>query len=341
MRPISQALLACAALCVATAASGQTPADWDKVIAEAKKEGSVTFYTGLPGNPTTKKVADAFEKKYGIRVDALEMRATELRERIRAERAGGRPIGDIMHSSINQTRQILNEDGNIEKVPLPPNGNRIRKDLAAGWPDHDVQVPTFLLNYAMLANAAQAADAPKTWSDLTDPKWKGKILADDFRATGGGNSWFSVTTEKYGRGFHEKLAANGVAFTRDQREAERRVARGEYAIYLPWLLNYLPSLKGLPIKPVVPQDGVIYLIYTTSVLAKAPHPNAARLLEDFMVSEEGQGIYASEGLLPTMEGKSVEKLPPDLAFLAEIKLLGASKLELTDQMIATAKEIYK
>lgn len=340
MRRISQALIACAAMLAALPATAQAPADWDKVIAAAKQEGTVTFYTGLPGNPSTKKVADAFEAKYGIRVNALEMRATELRERIRAERAGGRPIGDLMHSSINQTRQILNEDGNIEKVPLPPNGNRIRKDLAANWPDHDVQIPTFLLNYGILANA-QATDAPKVWADLADPKWKGKILADDFRATGGGNSWFSVTTEKYGRDFHNKLAQNTVAFTRDQREAERRVARGEYSLYLPWLLNYLPSLKGLPIKPVIPQDGVIYLIYTTAILAKAPHPNAARLLEDFMVSEEGQAIYAAEGLLPTMDGKAASKLPPDLAFLADIKLLGASKLELTDQMIATAKEIYK
>ncbi len=341
MRRLPTALIAIG-LVLGTALPGAAqPADWDKVVAAAKAEGSVTFYTGLPGNPSTKKIAEAFEKKHGIRVDALEMRATELRERIRAERAGNRPIGDVMHSSINQTRQILNEDGNIQKVPLPPNGNRVRKDLQAGWPDHDVQIPTFLLNYGILANATLAAHPPKTWADLADPKWKGKILADDFRATGGGNSWFSVTTEKFGRDFHTKLAAQGVAFTRDQREAERRVARGEYAIYLPWLLNYLPSLKGLPVKAVVPQEGVVYLVYTSSVLAKAPHPNAARLLIDFMVSEEGQAIYAAEGLLPTMEGNASKKLPPDLAFLADVKLLGASKLELTAQMLAAAKEIYK
>ena len=68
-------------------AAAQTPADWDKIVAAAKAEGSVTFYTGLPGNPTTKKIDEAFEKKYGIRMDVLEMRATELRERIRTERA--------------------------------------------------------------------------------------------------------------------------------------------------------------------------------------------------------------------------------------------------------------
>jgi iron(III) transport system substrate-binding protein len=322
-------------------ARAQAPADWDKTVAAAKAEGAVTFYTGLPGNPSTRKIADAFEKKYGIRMDVLEMRATELRERVRAERAGNRPIGDVMHTSGNQTRQIAMEDNTIDKIGPLPNANRMRAELRDAWLDRDIQIPTFTLNYAMLLNAAQAGDAPKSWKDLADPRWKGKILADDFRATGGGNSWFSVTYETFGRPFHEALAAQNVVFTRDMREAERRVARGEYAIYLPWLLNYLPSLKGLPIKPLVPQEGVVYLLYSSSALAKAPHPNAARVLIDFMLSDEGQAIYAAEGLLPTMERPAIAKLPPELSFLADINLLGASKLELTDKMISAAKEIYK
>lgn len=118
------------------------------------------------------------------------------------------------------------------------------------------------------------------------------------------------------------------------------MARGEYAIYLPWLLNYLPSLKGLPVNAAMPSEGVVYLPYASSVLTKAPHPNAARVLIDFMLSEEGQAIYASEGLLPTREGMS-NKLPEQYAFLADIKLLGVSKLELTDPMVAAAKELYK
>jgi iron(III) transport system substrate-binding protein len=321
-------------------ATAQTPADWDKTVAAAKAEGSVTFYTGLPGNPTTKKIGDAFQKKYGIRMDVLELRATELRERVRVERAGNRPTADVMHTSANQTRQIAMEDGTVDKIGPLPNGNRIRPDLQDAWVDRDLNIPTFLLNYAILINSTQVLDPPKSWTDLLDPKWKGKILSDDFRAIGGGSSYFSVTYEKFGREFHEKLAQQNVSFTRDMREAERRVARGEYAIYLPWLLNYLPSLKGLPVKAVVPKEGVVYLPYASSLLSKAPHPNAGRVLIDFMLSDEGQAIYASEGLLPTAAGQD-KALPPDYAFLADIKLLGVSKLELTDPMVAAAKEIYK
>jgi iron(III) transport system substrate-binding protein len=338
MRVVS--LIALSLLAGITSAAAQSPADWDKIVAAAKAEGTVNFYTGLPGNPTTKKISEAFEKKYGIRMQVLELRATELRERIRSERVGNNATADVMHTSANQTRQISQGDGTVDKIGPLPNNNRMRKDLLEGWVDRDINIPTFLLNYAILVNSNMVTDPIKSWNDILDPKYKGKILADDFRAIGGGSSYFSVTYEKFGKQFQEKLAAQNVAFTRDMREAERRVARGEYAIYLPWLLNYLPALKGLPVRAVIPEEGVVYLPYASSILTKAPHPNAARVLIDFMLSDEGQAIYASEGLLPTAEGMT-SKLPPDYAQLANIKLLGVSKLELTDQMVDEAKALYK
>ena len=340
MRAAKSFIIALTLGLLASPALAQSPADWDKIVADAKKEGSVNFYTGLPGNATTRKINDAFEKKYGIRVNVLELRATELRERIRAERVGNNATADVMHTSSNQTRQIWKEDKTVEKIGPLPNGTRLRTDIEEAWLDREVNIPTFLLNYAILVNTKEVTDPIKSWKDILNPKYKGRILADDFRAIGGGSSYFSVTYEKLGKDFHQKLAQQNVAFTRDMREAERRVARGEYAIYLPWLLNYLPSLKGLPVNAAIPSEGVVYLPYASSVLTKAPHPNAARVLIDFMLSEEGQAIYASEGLLPTREGMT-GKLPEQYAFLANIKLLGVSKLELTDPMVAAAKEIYK
>jgi len=320
--------------------AAQANPDWDKVIAAAKTEGMVTFYTGLPGNPSTKKIGDAFEKKYGIRLNALEMRAVELRERIRTEHANNRVLVDVVHTAATQSRQMANEDGTIGQYGELPNGNRIRKDLQANWPQREFYIPTFLLNYGILVNTSLAPDPPKSYQDLLDPKWKGKILADDFRAPGGGSTFFQVTYAAFGREYHDKMVTQNIAFTHDQREAERRVARGEYAMYLPFLLNYLPSLKGLPVKAVVPQEGLQYLPYVSIVTKGAPHPNAARLLIDFMLSDEGQSIYASEGLFPVVDGLN-DKIPPELASLAEAKLFGTSVLERIPPMLAAAKEIYK
>jgi iron(III) transport system substrate-binding protein len=255
----------------AHAAQAQSSADWDKIVAAAKAEGAVTLYTGLPGNPSNDKIAAAFEAKYAIRVNVLGLRASELRERIRTESVAGRTLGDVSNTSPNQTRQFAEEDGTVEAFgPLPSLG-RIRPDIAALWAARDVHLPIFGLYYAVLANTRLAPDPPQTYADLTDSKWKGKILADDFRPTGGGHSFFSTTYVAFGRGYHEKLYANSVTFTRDQRESERRVARGEFALYLPFLLTDYPSLQDLPVKAVVLAEGVSLTPYSAGLIKKAPH----------------------------------------------------------------------
>ena len=101
-------------------------------------------------------------------------------------------------------------------------------------------------------NLVKAADEPKSWADVADPKWKGKILADDTRAAGGGYLWYFVTYGALGEEFHHKVAANGPIFTRDQRESQRRIARGEFALYLPLTLPDSLALKGLPVKAIMP-----------------------------------------------------------------------------------------
>lgn len=324
----------------AHAAQAQSSADWDKIVAAAKAEGAVTLYTGLPGNPSNDKIAAAFEAKYAIRANVLGLRASELRERIRTEYVAGRTLGDVSNTSPNQTRQFAEEDGTVEAFgPLPSLG-RIRPDIAALWAARDVHVPIFGLYYAVLANTRLAPDPPQTYADLTDSKWKGKILADDFRPTGGGHSFFSTTYVAFGRGYHEKLYANSVTFTRDQRESERRVARGEFALYLPFLLTDYPSLQGLPVKAVVLAEGVSLTPYSAGLIKKAPHPNAARLLMDFMLSDEAQAIYAGQGLIPVVAGLN-DKLPPVLQPFGNAKVLGASAWENEVMTYKAANEIYK
>ena len=324
---------------LAGVASAQTVADWDKLVAGAKSEGAVTLYTGLVGNQTSKQIAEGFRAKYGIRVDVLEVRATELRERIRTERVSNRVLADVMNTSGLQTREISGGDGSIEKFGALPGLSAITPAIQAGWEERDIHAPIFNLRYGLLVNEALAAVRPKTYADLLDPKWKGRILADEFRAAGGGQSFFAVTYAKFGREYHEKLVAQNITFTRDQRAAERRVATGEFAIYLPFLLNYLPALKGLPVAGVVLEEGVTFTPYSASMIKGAPHPNAARLLIDYMLSREGQGFYAAEGLGSVIDGVD-DKLPEALRGLSQ-KLLGTRTLDPEDRMTKLATELYK
>ena len=84
------------------------------------------------------------------------------------------------------------------------------------------------------------------------------MLSDDLRVGGAGGAMFEATYKAFGREFHETLAKQDVQVTRNNREAERRVARGEFPVYFPQQLPYALALKGLPIKMIVPDEGVVY-----------------------------------------------------------------------------------
>src|SRR5690606_26036939 len=120
-------------------------------------------------------------------------------------------------------------------------------------------------------------EEPKSWADLTDPKWKGKIVADDMRALGGGSVLFMVTHDRFGTDYLQKLASQNIHFTRQVRESPRRVARGEFAMQIPIGFSFALSYKSLPLRAYTPKEGNPYVTYEVAIPKNAPNPNAARL----------------------------------------------------------------
>jgi iron(III) transport system substrate-binding protein len=319
-------------------AAAQTAEQWNQVIAAAKREGKLVVFSAYVGAPTNKAIAQAFEKKYGIQVDTLDFRGIESRERIRVEQAAGRHSVDVIHNAWAQETAMRDVDHTLAPHGGVPNAARIKAPFKAT--DHFL--PIFTINYAILVNSTMVkpADEPKSWRDLTDPKWKGKILMDDPRPPGGGYVWFFATHDKLGRAYQEKMTEQSLSLTRDFRESARRVARGEFPVYLPYILSDYLNLKGLPVRYVIPEEGVTYATYAAAILNGAPHPNAARLLLDFYLSDEGQSIYLKEAHGAVVDGVKVD-LAPDVAALANVKLFGTNDPARADEMYGLAKEIYK
>ncbi|WP_291703744.1 ABC transporter substrate-binding protein [Bradyrhizobium sp.] len=311
--------------------------NWDAVVDAAKKEGKVVVYDMALGAPYFLAVLKSFEAKYGIPVESLDLRASELAERIRTEQSAGRFLGDVEIITTTMIEEQRQNGEFIEKLPAIPNAANLRPPFKMS----DYSVPAFVQPMGILINTrlVKDQDVPESWSDLTNPKWQGKILSDDMRPLGSGNTMFAILEHQMGAEFNEKLAGQKPVFSRDMRNDARRVARGEYAIYVPQIFAFTSDLKGLPVKLVIPKEGAPYAEMDLAVLKNAPHPNAARLFIQHFLSMESQLIYANAWMPPVVAGVA-ERANPDAQPFANAKLIGPAKLAERPSMMALAKKLY-
>lgn len=342
MRLLRLLAAAGAALTAAVTASAQQPtaqqaAEWENVVAAAKKEGTVTLYSAHVGVTYHSDIAKNFEKKYGIKVQVLEARASEIQERIRTEQTTNRVSGDVSHNGGSSTVN-LQRAGFYQQHGYLPNAGKLKSEFKS----NGYQLAVFVQSYGIAVNPklVKKEDWPKSWLDLADPKWKGKILADDFRALGGGSAYFNVAYKKLGKDFHEKLAQQGLVFSRQVRENPRRVARGEFLIYMPFVLADTLLHEGLPLQAITPEEGNPYVTYDVAIFNNAPHPNAARLLINHFLEEESQMIYVRSARSHTIVGLD-DKVPQELRPLVNAKLMGAPDPDFNAGSMKIASEMFK
>lgn len=337
-----RALMAAATLAVAPAFAQQN-AEWEKVIAAAKAEKELTLYTALMGDPTLKAITQAFTAKYGITINMLEGRGSDIRERARVEQGAGRFVADVTFTSEGQARLIAREDKTYVPHAATPMLAGLKENFGK-MTSNGLFAPVMVIPYGMLVNTnlVKPEDEPKSWADLAAPKWKGKILLDDPRAIGGGYLMFFTQWVAPGLGekFHEAVNANEPVMTRDPPAAARRIARGELSLYMPFILPDIANHKGLPVKPIIPAEGAPFVLYGNVLMRNAPHPNAARLYMDFLMSEDAQMMWGRTGMGVVREGLA-EKIPAEVRATANAKLLGTTDPDRQDEAMGVAKRIYK
>ena len=293
-RVINPAIAGAVVAFVASIASGSAFAADAALIAAAKREGEVVWYSTQIISQLVRPVTAAFEKKYpGIKVRSTRANATETAIKILNESKAGRPQSDVF-------------DGTTTVVPLKAAGYVLKwlPDVAKDYPA-DLKDPEgywvannlFIITPGFNTRLVLRGTEPHTYQDLLDPKWRGKMAWNGFpTASGIGGFVGTVLTEmgeEKGRAYLRELAKQNIApLPGAAREVLDQVIAGEYAIALQIFNHHavLSAKKGAPVDwiKMEPATGTLSVI---SVHKNAPHPNAAKLLVDFIISKEGQEVF--------------------------------------------------
>lgn len=280
-----------------------------ELVAAAEQEGTVTIYTSQAASDE-QMVMDAFMKAFPkISVQIVRQGGGKLYEKFATEfRAGQHEADVILFSDLALMEEVVKMGAVAEHIP--PSDDKYAPEVKKQGIYYTVTMPTmyFIYNHELI----KPEEAPKTWHDLLDPKWKGKIGMTP--AGIGGTAWTLAYfhRKELGKEYWEKLAAQEpVQYTGGAGLAES-VARGELPIgILPDVTDFQVRVKqGAPITAVFPTEGAPVVLYTIAVAKNAPHPNAARLLMNWYLSPAGQkaianvrGGYSARDDLPEPEGK--------------------------------------
>lgn len=258
----------------------------DKLYEEAKKDGTLTFYTTQVAS-AEQKIAQAFKAKYpGINVEIIYAGGGVLFERIRAEAQAGRDIADIHVTSDVTLMEQLREANLLAQYNAPEAAEfpaAYRKDgYWTGFADFVNVIAYNKLKF-------KPDQVPQRWVDILDPKWSGRIAS--VHVGGGGLPWVKYYhfRKELDPNFWPKLAALKPQMFDGGGAVVNAVASGKADLGLVSGSSvYSAILEGAPLAYVLPEEGLPAVTFTIAILKAAKHPNAARLFVNWYLSKEGQ-----------------------------------------------------
>jgi iron(III) transport system substrate-binding protein len=299
-------------LIVAFAGGTRARAADDALVAAAKQEKQVVWYTVQTIPQLVRPLVDAFQKKYGITVNYVRANSSDVALRIEQEARGGQHLADVFDGT--GTTPPLKRD-NLVLAWVPDFTRSWSKEVTD--PDfYWVATNYFVNNVAINTDLVPPAEEPRQWSDLLDPKWRGKMAWGSSQSSSAGPGFIGLMLKDYGQekgmAFIQAMAKQNIAgFPVAARQILDQVIAGEYAVGLMTFNHHsvISAKLGAPVK-WLPFSPSLITVNTVSVLKDAPHPNAAKLFVDFMMSDEGQVIFRDNDYLPT--NPQVKPRVPDL-----------------------------
>ena len=283
----------------AGSAAAYAQSDLSSLVNNAKQEKEVVWYTTTSAGDNQAIVA-GFTKKYPfLKVQVLRSTGEKLRQRVLTETSAGQYFSDVlsvssMEMGLLKSRNLLQPYDPPEAESYPANAKDKEKSFTA------IYARNFVLGYntAMIPEK----DRPRDWPELLDPKWKGKFGIDEEEF-----EWYGTLIDYWGREkaakYMKALAAQQPTLRRGHNLLAQLLAAGEFpvAIVFPFEIEQLKR-RGAPVEWSNASDPIVTSINVVAHSVKAPHPNAARVFINYILSEEGQTVIKNVSRVPVRPG---------------------------------------
>jgi iron(III) transport system substrate-binding protein len=322
-------------LAVAGIAEGQetTPT----MVAAAAKEGKVVWYTSVDVK-VAEGVAKAFRAEYpNIEIDVERAGSERVFQRINQEYQSAIHNVDVVNSS-DASHFIFWKQQKWLAPHTPPDVQR----FPAQFKDPEGYFATWRATLSVMGyntKLVDAKDAPTGYMDLLDPKWKGKLVKSHPGYSGTSLTGTYAIVKLLGWDYLEKLSKQGVQQLQSTTATPKSIASGERMVMVDGneYNMFIEIDAKSPVKIIYPKEGTPFVTSPSAIFAEAPHPNAARVLENFLFTAKTQQLTVNEG--GTRSVHPDVKDPPGRTPLSAIKILTDDPVAMLPQ-IADIKKRY-
>ena len=287
----------------------------EKALYEAAKAGNetATWYESQYRTETAEAIGRAFREKYpGVGMNVIRSTAQVIFQRLSQDNRAGVTQCDVFSSTDASHLVQLKQDGLLMKY-VPENQAKAIEAFRTGDADgyfHTTQVSMVALTYN--TNLVKESEAPKTWLDLIDPKWKGQVSVGHPGFSGRVGNWVVAMRKMYGWEYFEKLEKNKPQIGRSIVDTVTMLTAGERKVAAGSVSSTRPSIaQGNPLAIVYPTDGALLMEDQSGILKGTKNPNAAKLLMEFLLGiEKSEIAVADENESMRPEVKNPPGVPP-------------------------------
>jgi iron(III) transport system substrate-binding protein len=331
---------AAAIIPIHSAAAQELTAKERELYEAAKAEGQITWYSGQYNAETSEAVGRAFGERYpGLRCNVVRSTSQVAFQRLSQDLRAKVGQCDVLSSTNSGHFTFLKRAGSLTKY-RPSTADGLLPPLRNIDPDNYFHVSfAGLFMLAHNTKLVSEAEAPKSWTDVNDPKWKDKLAVGHPGFSGAIGVWAVQMRKMYGWDYFKALERNKPLIGRSSQDPVTALNAGERSVgvAVPLGTTAVSVTRGNPLRLIYPTEGVLATLSPSAIIANAPHPNTAKLFMEFQLGP-GLSTVVRRFFNPPLRA---DVPPPEgVQPLAQIKMI-APTLEEQEKGVPEVRELWR